>query len=120
MDHRPFDRDEHRQHSTPPWAVATFADRLCLEELVNDSVWLPSGTRGAALPGRKVMTLVHGMIAGSDSIDDMNVLRAGSAWAVLGHRLMAPSTLGTFLRVFSFGHVRHRSGAYCHMLWIRV
>ena len=61
---------------------------------------------GAALPGRKVMTLVHGMIAGADSIDEMNVLRAGSTGLILGHRVMAPSTLGTFLRAFTFGHVR--------------
>jgi hypothetical protein len=86
--------------------TATLADRLGLEELVNESVWLPHGTAGAGLPGRKVMTLVHGMIAGADSIEDMNVLRAGSTQMVLGHRVMAPSTLGTFLRAFSFGHVR--------------
>ena len=86
--------------------TATLADRLGLEELVNESVWLPYGTAGAALPGRKVMTLVHGMIAGADSIDDMDLLRAGSTGLVLGHRVMAPSTLGTFLRAFSFGHVR--------------
>ena len=86
--------------------TATLADRLGLQELVNDSVWLPYGTPGAALPGRKVMSLVHGMIAGADSIDDMDLLRAGSTQAVLGHRVMAPSTLGTFLRAFSFGHVR--------------
>jgi hypothetical protein len=85
--------------------TATLADRLGLEGLVNESVWLPYGP-GAALPGRKVMTLIHGMIAGADSIDDMDVLRAGSTQAVLGHRVMAPSTLGTFLRAFSFGHVR--------------
>ena len=52
------------------------------------------------------MTLVHGMLAGADSIDDMNVLRAGSTDLILGHRVMAPSTLGTFLRAFTFGHVR--------------
>ena len=52
------------------------------------------------------MTLVHGMIAGADSIDQMNVLRAGSTGLILGHRVMAPSTLGTFLRAFTFGHVR--------------
>ncbi|HET9719172.1 MAG TPA: IS1380 family transposase [Solirubrobacteraceae bacterium] len=86
--------------------TATLADRLGLEGLVNGSVWLGYGTPGAALPGRKVMTLVHGMIAGADCIDDMNVLRAGSTQAVLGHQVMAPSTLGTFLRAFSFGHVR--------------
>jgi len=86
--------------------TATLADRLGLEGLVNESVWLGYGTPGAALPGRKVMTLVSGMLAGADSIDDMNLLRAGSTGLVLCHRVMAPSTLGTFLRAFTFGHVR--------------
>jgi hypothetical protein len=86
--------------------TATLADRLGIEELVNESVWLGYGVPGAALPGRKVMSLVHGMLAGADSIDDMNVLRAGSTGLILGHRVMAPSTLGTFLRAFTFGHVR--------------
>ncbi|MGB0093932.1 MAG: IS1380 family transposase [Solirubrobacteraceae bacterium] len=86
--------------------TATLAQRLGIEELVNESVWLDPGLPGAALPGRKVMSLVHGMLAGADSIDDMNVLRAGSTQLILGHRVMAPSTLGTFLRAFTFGHVR--------------
>jgi hypothetical protein len=86
--------------------TATLADRLGIEELVNESVWLDSRLPGACLPGRKVMSLVHGMLAGADSIDDMNVLRAGSTGLILGHRVMAPSTLGTFLRAFTFGHVR--------------
>jgi hypothetical protein len=86
--------------------TATLAERLAIEELVNESVWLDSRAPGAALPGRKVMSLVHGMLAGADSIDDMNVLRAGSTGLILGHRVMAPSTLGTFLRAFTFGHVR--------------
>jgi hypothetical protein len=86
--------------------TATLADRLGVEQLVNESVWLGYRVPGAALPGRKVMSLVHGMLAGADSIDQMNVLRAGSSGLVLGHRVMAPSTLGTFLRAFSFGHVR--------------
>jgi hypothetical protein len=86
--------------------VATLADRLGVEQLVNESVWLGYRVPGAALPGRKVMSLVHGMLAGADSIDDMNVLRAGSTGLILGHRVMAPSTLGTFLRAFTFGHVR--------------
>ena len=86
--------------------TASLAERLGIEELVNESVWLDPRSPGAALPGRKVMSLVHGMLAGADSIDDMNVLRAGSTGLILGHRVMAPSTLGTFLRAFTFGHVR--------------
>jgi hypothetical protein len=86
--------------------TATLAERLGIEALVNESVWLGYGTPGAALPGRKVMTLISGMLAGADCIDDMDLLRAGSTGRVLGHRVMAPSTLGTFLRAFTFGHVR--------------
>jgi hypothetical protein len=99
--------DEQRLVSDAGLLVtATLAQRLGIEELVNESVWLEYRTPGAALPGRKVMSLVHGMLAGADRIDQMNVLRAGSTSLVLGHRVMAPSTLGTFLRAFTFGHVR--------------
>jgi hypothetical protein len=86
--------------------TASLAGRLGIERLVNDTVLLGAGVPGAAMPGRKVMTLVHGMLAGADSIDDMDVMRAGSTGLVLGHGVMAPSTLGTFLRAFTFGHVR--------------
>src|SRR5436190_19013349 len=55
--------------------TGSLAERLGVEQLVNDSVWLDPKAAGAALPGRKVMSLVHGMLAGADSIDDMNVLR---------------------------------------------
>jgi len=99
--------DEERLISDAGLLVtATLAERLGIEQLVNESVWLDPRSPGACLPGRKVMSLVHGMLAGADSIDDMNVLRAGSTGLVLGHRVMAPSTLGTFLRAFTFGHVR--------------
>ena len=46
------------------------------------------------------------MALGADCIDDCDVLRSGQTRAVLGHRVAAPSTLGTFLRAFTFGHVR--------------
>jgi hypothetical protein len=46
------------------------------------------------------------MLAGGDCIDDADLLRCGATSQVLGHRVMAPSTLGTFLRSFTFGHVR--------------
>src|SRR3954465_5461266 len=51
------------------------------------------------------MTMVSAMALGADSIEDCDVLRSGQTAAVLGHRVAAPSTLGTFLRAFSFGHV---------------
>ena len=60
----------------------------------------------AANAGAKVMTLVSAMALGADCIDDCDLLRAGRTGQVLGHRVVAPSTLGTFLRAFAFGHVR--------------
>ncbi len=84
---------------------ASLAGRRGLEALVNETVDL-SGRTGGVSPGRKVMSLVSGMLAGGDCIDDMDVLRSGSTGLVLGHDVMAPSTLGTFLRAFTFGHVR--------------
>jgi len=85
--------------------VATLVARLGLEALINTTVVL-SGRVGGALPGRKVLTLVHAMAAGGSHIDHADVLRSGATESVLGHRVMAPSTLGTFLRSFSFGHIR--------------
>ena len=61
---------------------------------------------GTANAGRKVMSLVSAMCLGADCIDDCDVLRSGQTRAVLGHGVSAPSTLGTFLRAFTFGHVR--------------
>ena len=84
---------------------AVLAGRLGIEALVDRTVCL--GDRaGAANPGRKVMTLVSAMMLGADCIDDCDVLRSGQTRAVLGHEVAAPSTLGTFLRAFTFGHVR--------------
>ncbi len=85
--------------------AVTLGRRLGLEQLVDAAVRL-GGRPGASRPGRKVLSLVHAMLLGADSIDDCGVLRSGRTEAVLGHKPMAPSTLGTFLRSFSFGHVR--------------
>ena len=46
------------------------------------------------------------MIGGADRIDQMNALRAGATRLILGHRVLAPAMLGTFLRMFRLGHVR--------------
>jgi hypothetical protein len=85
--------------------VGTLAVRLELEVLVNSMVRL-SGRVGGSRPGRKVLSLVHTIVAGGSHIDHADVLRCGGTEAVLPFRVMAPSTLGTFLRAFSFGHVR--------------
>lgn len=94
---------------------ATLAGRLELDSLINDTVRL-DGRVGGARPGRKVLTLVHSILAGGSHIDHAEVLRAGSTAAVLGHRVMAPSTLGTFLRSFTFGHVRQLEAVNGHAL----
>ena len=61
---------------------------------------------GRANPGDKLLTLVASALAGGDCIDDADVLRTGSTARVLGCAVKAPSTLGTFLRSFRWGHVR--------------
>jgi Transposase DDE domain group 1 len=97
--------DDHAVANAGLLLPATLAQRLGIEAVVDQLVDL--GDRpGAHRPGRKVLTLIHAMLAGADCIDDADVLRTGQTAQVLGHRAMAPSTLGTFLRSFTFGHVR--------------
>ena len=67
--------------------------------------WLSVATDKGANAGLKVVSLVAGMVAGADAIDDMAVLRHGGMRKLFAH-LYAPSTLGSFLRAFTFGHVR--------------
>lgn len=97
--------DEHAVAAAGLVLPATLAGRLGIEALADELIDL-GDKPGAHRPGRKVMTLIHSLVVGGDCIDDAGVLRVGSTSAVLGHRVMAPSTLGTFLRSFTFGHVR--------------
>lgn len=85
--------------------IATLVARLDLENLINTTVGL-GDREGSALPGRKLLTLVCAIIAGATHIDHVNILRAGATQRVLGFTVMAPSTIGTFLRAFTFGHLR--------------
>jgi hypothetical protein len=52
------------------------------------------------------MSFVSSMALGADCIEDPELLRVARTGEVLGHRVVAPSPLGMFLRSFSFGHVR--------------
>ena len=81
--------------------AGTLMARLGLEGLINS--WVSTGS---ALAGRKVLTVVSAMLAGATHIDHVDILRAGATAEVLPHRVMAPSTIGTFLRSFTFGHLR--------------
>src|SRR4029450_11813970 len=84
---RRFD-DDHAVANAGLLLPATLAERLGIEQAVDQLVDL--GDRpGHHRPGRKVLTLVHAMVAGGDCIDDADVLRTGQTAAVLGHRVMA-------------------------------
>jgi hypothetical protein len=83
--------------------VVALAARAGLAELAASRVRVP-GEQGAN-PGLKVPALVAGMVAGADSISDMDLLRHGGMGRLFSG-VRAPSTLGIFLRAFTFGHVR--------------
>ena len=83
--------------------VLGLAERAGLHRLANTHLSVP--TDKGANAGGKVAALVAGMIAGADSIEDMRVLRHGGMGRIFSG-CYAPSTLGSFLRAFSFGHVR--------------
>jgi len=83
--------------------VLALAQRAGLRELGDEHLSVPTD-RGAKA-GLKVCSLVAGMVAGADSIDDMALLRHGGMGRVFD-AAYAPSTLGSFLRAFAFGHVR--------------
>ena len=85
--------------------TTTLAQHLGLGGLVDHHLDLGSAP-GRANTGDKMMTLVASALAGGDCIDDADALRAGGTARVLGFRAKAPSTLGTFLRSFRWGHVR--------------
>ena len=84
---------------------ATLARHLGLPELVRQRLDLGDAP-GRANTSDKMMTLVASALAGGDCIDDADVLRTGGTASTLGGTVKAPSTLGTFLRSFRWGHVR--------------
>ena len=98
--------DDHRLVANAGLILpATLALRLGLPQLLRKHLGL-GGAPGRANTGDKMMTLVASALAGGDCIDDADVLRAGGTARVPGFTAKAPSTLGTFLRSFRWGHVR--------------
>jgi Transposase DDE domain group 1 len=79
----------------------TLMARLGLEALIDEHV-----KTGSSRPGRKILTVVAAMLTGATHIDHVDMLRAGATERVLPFKAMAASTVGTFLRGFTFGHVR--------------
>ena len=98
--------DDHRLVANAGLLLpASLALRLGLGELVDKHVDLGDAP-GRANVGDKMLTLVASALAGGDCIDDADALRSGRTGRVLGCVVKAPSTLGTFLRSFRWGHVR--------------
>ena len=98
--------DDHRLVANAGLILpVTLANHLGLGELVDCHVDL-GRAQGRANAGDKMLTLVASALAGGDCIDDADALRTGRTAGAIGYVVKAPSTLGTFLRSFSWGHVR--------------
>ena len=98
--------DDHRLVNNAGLILpATLAQHLGLPQLVQQRLDLGDAP-GRANTGDKIVTLVASALAGGDCIDDADVLRTGGTAGVIGCVVKAPSTLGTFLRSFRWGHVR--------------
>ncbi len=93
--------------------VVALAERCGLTDLVASTLTLP--VLGGVNAHLKVPALVAGMVAGADSIEDMDLLRHGGMDRLFAG-VRAPSTLGTFLRTFTFGHVRQLDSVAATML----
>jgi hypothetical protein len=93
--------------------VLGLADRVGLRRLVDEQLTVP--TDKGAHAGAKVAALVAGMVAGADSIEDMGLLRHGGMGRLFTGAY-APSTLGSFLRCFAFGHVRQLDAAAARLV----
>jgi len=93
--------------------VLALAERAGLHCLVGEHVRIDAA--GGVNSAVKVPALIGGMIAGADSIDDMDLLRHGGMRRLFAG-LRAPSTLGTFLRAFTFGHVQQLDAVASRLL----
>jgi Transposase DDE domain group 1 len=93
--------------------MAALAQQCGLAGLADEHLSVPTDKGSNA--GAKVSCLIAGMVAGADSIDDMALLRHGAMGTVFD-RPYAPSTLGSFLREFAFGHVRQLDAVAARLL----
>jgi hypothetical protein len=89
------------------------AESVGLEALATEVVSVDA--KVGANPGVKIGSLVAGMVAGADDIDDMDLLRHGAIPATFGG-IRAPSTLGSFLRAFDHGNVRQLQAVHRRVL----
>ncbi len=93
--------------------VMALAQRSGLQTLAQEHLSVPTDKGSHA--GRKIGSLVAGMVAGADSVSDMAILRHGAMGTLFEHPY-APSTLGSFLREFRFGHVRQLDAVASRLL----
>src|ERR1044071_5237056 len=94
-------------------AVMALAVRCGLPALVADRVRITA--KGGANAAAKILAVVAGMVAGADSISDMDLLRHGGVVRLV-NQVRAPPTLGTFLRCFTLGHVRQLDAVAARLL----
>ena len=95
----------------------TLAAQTGLPQLLSDKIYIaaPRVKSGSANPSPKLTTLIAGMCAGADCIDDVDLVRSGGMKALFGG-VYAPSTIGTLLREFTFGHARQLESVLRHHL----
>jgi hypothetical protein len=109
--------DEHLVSSAGLVPVMTLAAQTGLPQLLADKICIPGPKikSGSANPSPKLTTLIAGMCAGADSIDDVDLVRSGGMKSLFGG-VYAPSTIGTLLREFTFGHARQLESVLRHHL----
>jgi hypothetical protein len=99
--------DDHLVSCAGLVPLLTLAEQTGLGRLLGQKVRIADAriASGAANPAPKLVTVVAGMCAGADCIDDIDVVRSGGMTTLFGG-VYAPSTVGTLLREFTFGHAR--------------
>ena len=99
--------DEHLVSYAGLVPVMTLAEQTGLSRLLGEKVHIaePRIKSGAAYPSPKLVTVVAGMCVGADCIDDIDAVRS-RGMTTLFDGVYAPSTVGTLLREFTFGHAR--------------
>jgi hypothetical protein len=109
--------DEHLVSCAGLVPVMTLAAQTGLPELLVDRICIPAPKikSGSANPSPKLTTLISGMCVGADSIDDLDIVRAGGMKGLFAD-VYAPSTIGTLLREFTFGHARKWESVLRHHL----
>ena len=90
--------------------VLQLAESAGLYDLLDERLTVPSPRSTV-----KASSVIGGMLAGADCIDGMDLLRHGGMRRLFGG-VRAPSTLGTFLRSFAYGHVRQLDAVNARLL----